>query len=89
MIPFLVQVGLYITPIAYPAELIVNSLPQYLTVLYFMNPMACVVEGFRWSIFGMGIFNIYTILSFIMVMVLLVSGLAYFKRTEKVMADLV
>src|SRR5690606_25359795 len=49
VVPFLVQFGLYATPIAYPSETIIDNLPRWGTVLYYLNPMAGVVEGYRWS----------------------------------------
>src|SRR5690606_39276792 len=52
IIPFLVQFWLYATPIAYPSETIIDNLPRWGTVLYYLIPMAGVVEGFRWSVLG-------------------------------------
>ena len=52
VVPFLVQFGLYATPTAYPAETIINNLPDWAVAIYYLNPMAGVVEGFRWSVLG-------------------------------------
>ena len=52
VVPFMVQIGLYITPIAYPAEFAVKKLPEWAATIYYLNPMAGVVQGFRWSVFG-------------------------------------
>ena len=52
VVPFIVQIGLYITPIAYPAEFAVKQLPEWAATIYYLNPMAGVVQGFRWSVFG-------------------------------------
>lgn len=87
--PFLVQVGLYATPIAYPGETVVGTLPPWATVLFYLNPLAGIVEGFRWSILGQGSLNNVSFISFVMVIILFVSGLYYFKRVERVMADMV
>ncbi|MEO1051784.1 MAG: ABC transporter permease [Bacteroidota bacterium] len=89
VVPFLVQLGLYATPIAYPAEMLVTSLPKWATVVYFINPMAGAVEGFRWSILGGQPPNDYIYISFILVLVLFVTGLFYFRKVERTMADIV
>jgi lipopolysaccharide transport system permease protein len=89
VVPFLVQFGLYATPTAYPAEAVINNLPPWATVLYYLNPMAGVIEGFRWSLLGTNPPSQYAYLSFLLVGVLLLSGLFYFKRIERVMADIV
>ena len=89
VVPFLVQFGLYATPTAYPAEAVINNLPSWATVLYYLNPMAGVVEGFRWCLLGGQPPSSYAYISFVLVALLLVSGLYYFKRVERVMADIV
>lgn len=89
VVPFLVQFGLYATPIAYPSETIIDNLPRWGTVLYYLNPMAGVVEGFRWSVLGGAPPNSLAYLSFGVVILLFVTGLIYFKRVERVMADIV
>lgn len=89
VVPFLVQFGLYATPIAYPSETIINNLPKWAILLYYLNPMAGVVEGFRWSILGGTPPNHFAYLSFGIVVVLFSSSLLYFKRVEKIMADIV
>ncbi len=89
VVPFLVQFGLYATPIAYPSETIVNNLPRWGTALYYLNPMAGVVEGFRWSILGGEAPNQFAYLSFGIVLLLFISSLLYFKKVERIMADIV
>ena len=89
VVPFLVQFGLYATPTAYPAEAVIDNLPSWATVIYYLNPMAGVIEGFRWSLLGSNPPSQYAFLSFVLVAVLLFSGLLYFKRVERVMADIV
>jgi lipopolysaccharide transport system permease protein len=85
IIPFMVQLGLYASPIAYPASII----PDQYQLIYHLNPVAGVVEGFRWSILGYGVMNIYTVLSFLIIIILFITSLLYFKSVEKVMADIV
>ncbi|MFP4091784.1 MAG: ABC transporter permease [Cyclobacteriaceae bacterium] len=89
VVPFLVQFGLYATPTAYPASAVINNLPDWAVVLYYLNPMAGVVEGFRWSLLGGTPPSEYAYLSFILMGLIFISGLYYFKRVEKVMADIV
>lgn len=85
IIPFMVQVGMYITPIAYPASLV----PEKYLGLYYLNPMAGVVEGFRWSLVGGEAPHPYAYYSFAAIGVLFVSALFYFRRVERDMADIV
>lgn len=85
LIPFAVQFGMYATPIAYPASLV----PEHLQFWYFINPMAGVVEGFRWTLLGGEMPGVLTFLSASIVIVLFVLGLFYFRKVEKVMADIV
>ena len=89
VVPFLVQFGLYATPTAYPAETIIKSLPDWAVVLYYMNPMAGVVEGFRWSILGGAPPSDYAYISFTLIAILFISALFYFRKVERVMADIV
>jgi lipopolysaccharide transport system permease protein len=89
VIPFLVQFGLYATPIAYPSETIIDNLPRWGTALYYLNPMAGVVEGFRWSVLGGAPPNAFAYLSFGVMAILFVTALMYFRRVERVMADIV
>lgn len=89
VVPFLVQVGLYATPIVYPAVLVTEAVPRWAVVLYFLNPMAGVTEGFRWSILGTTPPGPLSSVSFGIAVVLFVGGLHYFGRVERTMADLV
>lgn len=89
VVPFLVQFGLYATPVGYPSELIVKNLPEWASTLFYLNPMAGIVEGFRWSILGGNPPGHMAYYSFAMVIVLFLTGLYYFKKIERVMADIV
>jgi len=89
VVPFMVQFGLYATPVGYPADIIVKNLPAWANIIYYLNPMAGVVEGFRWSILGGAPPHEYAYISFAVVVVLFISGLYYFKKVESVMADIV
>jgi len=87
IIPFLTQFWLFITPIAYPTSLIENDV---LRTLYSLNPMVGVVEGFRWGLLGVDTQPGPMILvSALAALLLLISGLYYFRRMERVFADVV
>lgn len=89
LVPFMVQFGLYLSPIAFPAELIIERFPAWLSSIYYLNPVAGIVEGIRWSILGGQPPHIFSLISFAMILVLFISGLFYFRRVEKTMADIV
>jgi lipopolysaccharide transport system permease protein len=87
VVPFLIQFWLFITPIAYPSGLIENPLVR---TLYSLNPMAGVVEGFRWTLLGTNAPSWPVILaSSVAASMLLISGVFYFRRMEKSFADVV
>ncbi len=86
VIPFLTQLWMFSTPIAYPSSLI----PEAWRTLYALNPMVGVVEGFRWALLGTDTApGPMIIVSSIVAVVLLVSGAFYFRRMEKTFADVV
>jgi len=85
-IPFLTQFWLFATPVVYPSSLV----PESWRALFGLNPMAGVVEGFRWALLGKsGGMGPLLLVSVFMVIVLLIGGLLYFRRMEKTFADLV
>lgn len=85
-IPFLTQFWLFATPIAYPSSLI----PEPWRVWYGLNPMAGVVEGFRWALLGKSEpISPLVLVSVVVVGLLLFGGLAYFRRMERTFADVV
>lgn len=85
-IPFLTQFWLFATPIAYPSSLL--SEPWY--TLYGLNPMVGVVEGFRWALLGADTApGLIILASSLAALGLLISGAYYFRRMEKIFADVV
>jgi lipopolysaccharide transport system permease protein len=83
IVPFLVQFGMYATPIAYP----VSKIPAKFLPFFYLNPVAALVQGYRWSILG-GTAPDYTlIISLAIIAVIFISGLYYFKNTERTMVD--
>jgi lipopolysaccharide transport system permease protein len=86
VIPFLTQFWLFATPVAYSSSLV----PERWRFIYGLNPMAGVVEGFRWALLGQtGGPGPLIIVSGLVVVVLLFSGLLYFRRMERTFADIV
>jgi lipopolysaccharide transport system permease protein len=86
LIPFLTQLWMYASPIAYPTSLI----PEQFRLFYSVNPLVGVVEGFRYALLGTGSLNNAGLwLSIGFVLIMLVSGLVYFQRTEETFADVV
>lgn len=89
LISFGVQLWMYGTPVTYPASMIAENFPQ-LMGLYFLNPMASVIELFREAYLGAGSFQIeYYLLSVVITLALLFAGLVLFSRTEKTFMDTV
>jgi lipopolysaccharide transport system permease protein len=87
VIPFIVQFGLYVSPVGFSSAIV----PEKWRLVYSINPMVGVIDGFRWSIFG-GEASIYWpgfFLSVVIVVLALVTGTAYFRRTEKTFADII
>ena len=85
-VPFLIQFWLFASPVAYPSSLI----PEKWRWLYGLNPMAGVIEGFRWAITGQGRPpDLLLLASALAVAALLVGGLFYFRRMESTFADVV
>lgn len=85
-IPFLTQFWLFATPIAYSSTL----LPEPWRTVYGLNPMAGVVEGFRWALLGTNTApGPMILLSSLVAIVLLLSGAFYFRRMEKTFADVI
>jgi lipopolysaccharide transport system permease protein len=86
IIPFLTQFWLFATPVAYPSSLV----PQRWRAWYGLNPMAGVVDGFRWALLGKaGYAGRLLWVSTAAVLLLLLGGLAYFSKTESSFADVV
>jgi lipopolysaccharide transport system permease protein len=84
-VPFLIQIWMFASPVVYAASLV----PESLRIWYGLNPMAGVIEGFRWALLGNGTPSGMILVSVGMVIVLLVSGMFYFRRMEQYYADIV
>jgi lipopolysaccharide transport system permease protein len=86
IVPFLIQFWMFASPVAYPSTLV----PERWRGIYGLNPMAGVVEGFRWSLTGHGQPpSLLIAASTAMVLILLAGGVAYFQKVEGTIADVV
>lgn len=84
-VPFIIQIWMYASPVVYPASIV----PASLKFLYSLNPMAGVIEGFRWALLGTDMPSAMILVSVSVVIILLVSGAFYFRRMEQYYADVV
>ena len=87
IVPFIVQLGLYISPVGFSSSIV----PQQWRWLYSLNPMVGVIDGFRWAILGVNA-KVYWpgfTLSIGLVCLLFVTGIWYFRKTERTFADVI
>ncbi len=85
IVPFAIQLGLFASPVAYQE----SAIPSAWRWLYDLNPMAGVIDGFRWALIGEARPPAAILVSFVIVLVVLFSGMAYFRRMERTFADVV
>ncbi len=91
IVGFLVQFGLYISPVGFSSKIIAERYSEQVRLLYSLNPMVGVIDGFRWAILG-GDSQIYLpgfALSLALVVLILLSGIWYFRRMERTFADVI
>jgi lipopolysaccharide transport system permease protein len=85
VVPFIIQLGLYVSPVGFSASIV----PEKWRLLYSLNPMVGVIEGFRWSLFGgesaLSLPGIA--ISVVLLLVILFVGIRYFRKTERTFAD--
>jgi len=86
ILPFLTQLWMLLTPVAYSAA---NVVPEEWALLYALNPMVGVVEGFRWALLGTQPPGPMLIVSTVISILILISGMYYFRRMERTFADMV
>ena len=87
--PFLIQLGIYITPVAYPSSFAQSMLPDWAIWMYYLNPVAGLIDLLRYSIFENVALSDYWMYSIVSGFVLFGTGVTYFKYTQKKMADLI
>ncbi|WP_310484796.1 ABC transporter permease [Chamaesiphon sp. VAR_48_metabat_403] len=87
IVPFITQIGLYISPVGFSSSIV----PEQYRLLYSLNPMVGVIDGFRWSILG-GDAKLYLpglALSLGLILILLIVGIIYFRKMERTFADVI
>jgi lipopolysaccharide transport system permease protein len=87
IIPFIVQFGLYVSPVGFSSAVV----PDTWRLLYSLNPVVGVIDGFRWCLLG-GESRLYLpgfLASLVVVVLFLWLGIRYFRKTEKTFADLI
>ena len=87
IVPFITQIGLYVSPVGFSSSIV----PEQYRLLYSLNPMVGVIDGFRWSILG-GESKLYLpgfALSLGLVLLMLIAGVVYFRKVERTFADVI
>ena len=85
IVPYIVNFGIWLTPVFFPATIVPNRLHWFL----YINPMAGVVEGYRWCLWGNSEFSPYYAVGLVLAFLLLISGILFFKRSEHNMMDVI
>jgi lipopolysaccharide transport system permease protein len=87
VVPFIIQFGLYISPVGFQSSVV----PERFRLLYALNPMVGVIDGFRWCLLGArnGIYWPAFVIAVIEVTLLIASGIWYFRKTEQTFADVI
>ena len=91
VVPFLIQIGLYLSPVGFTSDKASTLIPEKFRMLYYLNPMAGVIDGFRWCFFGdkTPIYWTGMFLSFAVIVIFLLIGIRTFRKMEKSFADLI
>jgi len=90
VIPFLVQFGLYVSPVGFSSEVIEAKLGPVARMLYALNPMVGVIDGFRWCLGAEPTLHVAALaVSIVMSLILMWVGVSFFRRTEKGFADVI
>lgn len=85
-IPLIVQLGMYVSPVAFSSSVV----PEKWRTVYALNPLVSIIDGFRWSLLGTATPDVRAILtSSVVSLLLLVTGVLYYKSTERVFADII
>jgi lipopolysaccharide transport system permease protein len=86
VLPFIVQFGLYLSPVGFSSTVV----PEQYRLLYSLNPMVGVIEGFRWALLGTeAVDPVGFALSGVVILIILVGGVWYFRKTEQTFADVI
>ncbi len=87
LVPFLVQLGMFFSPVMYPTSFITDHLPKWLQMVYYLNPVSGLIIGVRWATLGTNIDIIGVSISVVSGSLILVGAIAYFFRVERKLAD--
>jgi len=88
ILPFLIQLGVYVSPVGFSSSIV----PDRFRLLYSLNPMVAVIDGFRWSLTGSTdpqLLGLKILLSLVIVTTFLAIGLSYFRKMERSFADVI
>jgi lipopolysaccharide transport system permease protein len=87
IVPFIVQFGLYMSPVGFQSSVV----PERFRLLFSLNPMVGIIDGFRWCLLGRSskIYGPGLAISIIEIVILLVTGIWYFRKTERTFADII
>ena len=86
VVPFMVQIGLYVSPVGFSS----NVIPEKWRIFYYLNPMAGIIDSFRWCISGKSpVFLSGCIVSLCVVIVMFILGVTYFRKCERSFADVI
>jgi lipopolysaccharide transport system permease protein len=85
VVPFIVQLGVYISPVGFSSDVV----PERWRLLYSLNPLVGVIDAFRWSIIGTPVRASSIYISAGMIVLMLVLGIWYFRKTERTFADII
>lgn len=91
VVPFIVQIGLYISPVGFTSAVASGMIPEKFRILYYLNPMAGVIDGFRWCFFGskMPVNAEGMMISIAVTLIFLLIGIRTFRKMERSFADLI
>ncbi len=90
LVSFGIQLFMYVTPVVYPASLILKKLPENLKILVYLNPLTGILETFKYAFLGQGSYSVYGLAySFIFGLFIFLFGLIIFNRTERKFIDTV
>lgn len=91
VVPFIVQLGFFVSPVGYPVSKAADKLPEGWRFLYSLNPMVGVINGYRWSVTGKAVFLDWSSfgISLLIAALLTASGIWYFRKTERAFADVI
>ena len=88
VVPFLLRIWLFLSPVGYSIQDMSQRLPKAVALLFHLNPMTGVIEGFRWALLGEAMdLSLASWLSILVMSAILITGLFYFRKTERVLAD--